>query len=521
MRWRRSLAAALAVAVLAAPALAAPPDAENQGRLDRTVHHLQQTQNPDGGFGYAAGKPSDPGVSAWVAYALAAAGINPVDQAKPGGVDAYTYLIRNARSAADTTTDYERMALVAVAACTSPRDFGGLDLVAEILERRLESGAFTNTANGTAPGVNDTAFAVLPFSRLDNTTAQVTIAPAVEWLLGAQFDDGSWGWSTKRASQSVDMTGAVIQALNAGGRPGTEQQAKGFDYIRGLQHDDGGFPQFAGRGEPNVASTAWAVQAMWSAGLDPRTWAAGRDPLAFMAGLQQPDGSIRYTRSLSSNDLWMTAQVAPAFAGHPLPIACVPPAVKPPDPPPTATPTPSGPPADQDGQGGHGERPDDGVIAGGGGAGAPLFSRPQPQSRGRTAGGARELDPKKAPAHATATPTPAAPAAMRTLAAPGATPVPVELSPPTPTPAPRRVAGAGGGGLDIGADRPARAGGPTALPYVTGTLVSSSTGQDLAAAPGLRAAGAGGSGGPLASLVALALLGAALTGWTIEIRRQR
>src|SRR5690606_2820548 len=115
-----------------------------------------------------------------------------------------------------------------------------------------------------------------------NTTAQVTIAPAVEWLLGAQFDDGSWGWSTKRASQSVDMTGAVIQALNAGGRPGTEQQAKGFDYIRGLQHDDGGFPQFAGRGEPNVASTAWAVQAMWSAGLDPRTWAAGRDPLAFM-----------------------------------------------------------------------------------------------------------------------------------------------------------------------------------------------------------------------------------------------
>jgi hypothetical protein len=33
----------------------------------------------------------------------------------------------------------------------------------------------------------------------------------------------------------------------------------------------------------------------------------------------------------------------------------------------------------------------DGVIAGGGGRGAPLFSRPKPQSRGRTPGGTRVL----------------------------------------------------------------------------------------------------------------------------------
>ena len=55
----------------------------------------------DGGFGGARGVASDPDFSAWVALALVAAGINPKNQAQPGGVDAYTYLRQRGRTAVE------------------------------------------------------------------------------------------------------------------------------------------------------------------------------------------------------------------------------------------------------------------------------------------------------------------------------------------------------------------------------------------------------------------------------------
>jgi prenyltransferase beta subunit len=521
LRWRPELLAALAaLLVLATPAFAVPPDDENAKRLEATVVYLQNVQNLDGGFGFDAGKPSDPLVSAWVTYALASFGINPADQAKPGGVDAYTYLVRNNVPPDDVTTDYERMALVATAACTSPRDFGGLDLVQRILARRLPTGAFTHEATTTAPGVNDTAFAVFPFSRLDDEAARVTIPPAVDWLLGAQHDDGSWGWSPRKSSQSVDMTGAVIQALNAGGRRATPEQDRGFGYIRALQKPDGGFPQFGDGGESNVASTAWAVQGMWSAGIDPRTWTPGpRDPLDYMGDRQRPDGSIQYTATSSLRDLWMTAQVAPAFAGHPLPIPCVPRKATTEQPTPTPSATPAGPPASNDGQGGFENQSDSGVTAGGGGEGAPLFSRPKPQSRGRTTGGAREVDPDRARQRPPSAPTPEphAPEPEPTPTASAAT-----TAAPTATPTSTPDGPGGEGGLGLGSEPSTPPADDTSdLPYVTGTLVSAGTADELAAAPGLRGAGAGGSDDELAALIAFALAGAVLIGFVAEARRVR
>ena len=59
----------------------------------------------------------------WAALALASAGINPRDQRKPGGVDVYTYLVRNPGRLTQST-DYSRLILVARAAGTSPERFG-------------------------------------------------------------------------------------------------------------------------------------------------------------------------------------------------------------------------------------------------------------------------------------------------------------------------------------------------------------------------------------------------------------
>jgi hypothetical protein len=510
LRWRPDVAAAAAAVLLSAAlcglAAAAPPDAQNRDRLDATVRYLQNAQNPDGGFGSAAGAPSNADFSAWVAYALAAAGINPQDQAKPGGTDAYAYLAEET-AGLSVTTDWERVLLVAIAAGTPPHDFGGTDPVARILERRLPDGSFPHDAGGTAGGVNDTAFAVLALCRVPDPAAQAAIPGAVDWLISVQDPKtGGWGHTPGGATVGVDMTGAVIQALNAAGRRGTEAERRGFDYLRSLQNDDGGFPQASWVKASNVASTAWAVQAMWSAGIDPRAWErAGGDPLDYMAHLQQPDGSVRYMDGDDSNRLWMTAQVAPAFAGQANPPTPAP-RSKPPDPIPSVSATPAGAPAAGEGQGGLAGRQSGGVIAGGGGEGAPLFSRPRPQSRGRTAGGARELDPRRA-RRAPVAPTPVP------LATLTATPAPPRRA---TTAAPTRVAR--GTRLDGDGDGP---GGPGGYANVTGTLVDANAKaapHALPAAPGLRAAGAGGADDAVAVAIAIALACAALAGATLELR---
>jgi hypothetical protein len=94
-----------------------------------------------------------------------------------------------------------------------------------------------------------------------------------------------------------------------------------------------------------------------------------------MESLQQPDGHIRWKRSQDMNGIWMTAYCSVALGGHVWPIPEAPLSNDPVQPP-------------EAGQG-EGTQSGNGVIAGGGGKGAPLFSRPKPQSKGKTPGGKR------------------------------------------------------------------------------------------------------------------------------------
>jgi hypothetical protein len=354
----------------------------HEAQLDRTVRFLQEDQNADGGFGGEAGAPSDPDFSAWVALALAAADVNPHSQARPGGADVYSYLAAHAGELT-STTDFERALLVVDASEYPPRPLAGVDLVAKILERRLPSGAFAHEAGSSTPGMNDTIFAILALSPVEEPAVEAIVDAAAEWVIAEQDGDGSWpswcpksvcGRGGKDPQDNTDMTGAAIEALNAAGMPGTEAQARALAYLHEVQLPDGGWPQARGEGESNAGSTAWVVQGIWAAGGNPETWRTGaggasEEPLDYLTSLQQEDGHIRYTRSRDLNGVWMTSYVAPALAGRALPIVPPPPIVAPP------MPTPSG--------------PEEGVIAGGGGNGAPNFSRPKAGSKGRTPGGAR------------------------------------------------------------------------------------------------------------------------------------
>jgi len=505
-------------------------DSRFQPNLEATVRYLQDAQREDGGF---AEPGSEPGTdfTAWVALALAAAGINPRDQTTAkqhwaGGRSAYSYLAEHAHEAS-ATLSFERELLVVDAADASPRDFGGVDLVDELLSRQLsqgsEAGGFHEEAGDTEAAMNDTIFAILALSPIHEQPVQEAVARAAAWLERQQDCDGSWHTTAARAvepcgterrllpgeaSGEVDMTGAAVQALNAAGRPDPEGEENAFALLHENQTANGGFREFPSEGEPNVASTAWVVQAMWSAGINPETWVtrsglASEEPLGYLASMQQPDGHIRWEASQEANGMWMTAEVAPAFTGNPLPIPAVP-----------YEQLPTSPPEERSASGGDGgvsATRGSGVIAGGGGNGAPLFSRPQASSRGDAPGGARQLastHDKHETEHRRD------PGPSRKTAVPTATGASVYHAESTTRP---DHTGTGGVALtDISTGGGGQGGGRE----VKGLLVGAPSGSPESGAPGLRGAGAGTNHTPwLAIGVAVALLLCALMGAGIELRR--
>jgi prenyltransferase beta subunit len=525
-RWPTAtlaLCAALASCTSGA-ARAAPSNPTNKGRLESTVRFLQSAQNPDGGFGGDPGGESNQDFSAWVTYALAADSINPQDQSTDGGVDAYTYLTNHAATAlheelctpAICTTSIERELLVADAAGTPPRDYGGIDLVGELLARKLSDGSFPFVPGGHGE-VNDTIFAILSLSLVAEPAARTAVNRAREWLIAAQNTDGSWSAQNARAEAGeVDMTGAALQALNAPGQPAPgEPQRTALKYLHEAQEPDGGFPERPGEGESNAASTAWAVQGLWAAGEHPENWVngSGREPLDYLESLQQADGHVRYRAREELNGVWMTAYVAPAFAGQPLPIPAVPRSTK--STPAAPSPKAPAPPAGgsiNDGQGGESAQPGGGVIAGGGGAGARLFSRPQPQSKGENPGGRRELRSNDADARHNAD-------------ASGTASTPTDSTNHAQSPR-STSSGTGSGGFASTSGLSSTAGNSRQLgrQQVKGVLIGApGTDRENAlapGAPGLRGAQAGGGHTPwLAIGIAAALLLSALIGTQLERRR--
>jgi squalene-hopene cyclase-like protein/prenyltransferase/squalene oxidase-like repeat protein len=504
----------LALVLFAAVAVAATAASNpaNQARLDSTIRYLQEVQNLDGGFGGDRGRESTQGISAWVALALAAGGINPRCQARPSGTDAYGFLVNHFQRGLEEeiswpqvpTTALERELMVVNAAGADPHAFAGHDLVAEILARVREDGSFPYVPGGRGE-INDAIFAIVSLAPVQEPEVQAEIQAAADWLIAQQNDDGGWAWSVKGRESEADLTGAAIQALRAAGRADTAAEKAGLEYLRGIQDPDGGFPEFGGEPESNVASTAWAVQGIWAAGQDPETWVVGgHGPLGFLASLQQADGRLRWKASQDLNGVWMTAYAAPAFAGQTWPIPYTP-CTKPP------------PSQAKSGQG-EGTQSGKGVIAGGGSAGAPLFSRPKPQSKGKTPGGARIL-------HA----EPAVRDHSRTRRGENATQATATVSAEPKRESAREPSG--GGGTGPGGDSGSGQAGAVLPPgkttdegpgrEVSGTLVGAGGGPGAFGAPGLHSAGvdSGGASWPAAA-IAVAALVCALAGSGLEFRRR-
>ncbi|HWT93694.1 MAG TPA: prenyltransferase/squalene oxidase repeat-containing protein, partial [Solirubrobacteraceae bacterium] len=160
--------------------------------------------------------------------------------------------------------------------------------------------------------VNRTAFAVLAFRAAGRRPPAKTLG----WLRRQQNRDGGWSVAGRGGPSGIDDTAAVMQAL---GR--SKATSKAAAWLVKRQGPDGGFPLTPG--EPsNAQSTAFAVQALLAAGRTPEKVRRGgsRSPLQYLRSLQQPDGSIRYSRTSDQTPTWVTAQALAALEKRVLPV---------------------------------------------------------------------------------------------------------------------------------------------------------------------------------------------------------
>ena len=144
------------------------------------------------------------------------------------------------------------------------------------------------------PSADVTAHVVEMLAELGTDAA--AMLRGIEWLWGAQEDDGSW--FGRWGANHVYGTGHVVPALVAAGvDPDDPRLVRARQWLLAHQHDDGGWgedlrsyrdPAWIGRGASTASQTAWALLALLALG--ERGPAVDRG-IGYLVGTQRPDGT--------------------------------------------------------------------------------------------------------------------------------------------------------------------------------------------------------------------------------------
>ena len=299
-------------AIIALTLVAGLAGASSSARAAATpAGYLLSAQNADGGFGPGPGSPSSQLFSGWAALGLAAAGYNPRNVSH-GGASAIAYIGSGGGSPSDPGS-LERTILAVRAAGLRASSFAGHDLIAALEHDVRRDGS-------VADQVNLTSFAVLALRAAGVAPSGATS----RWLIQQQDQDGGFNFATGGSSSDVDDTGAALEALADGGPAAGHVRARAIAFVRGQQDGDGGFPSEPG-GDSNAQSTAWAVQGLLAAGVNPASLhrRGAASPLQFLRSLIGSDGHVAYSRASDQTPVWVTAEALMALAGKPLPLAPV------------------------------------------------------------------------------------------------------------------------------------------------------------------------------------------------------
>lgn len=332
-RWQRATVGAtlaiVAAFVLGSGFLIAPGQAR-AADLDAAIGWMGSVQNADGGFGPSPGDESSVVTTSWAILGLAAAGVNAHDLPGRNGADPVDFLRKNAGKVT-STGDIARTILAFNSAGEDPRKFSGRNLITELRGRMKKDGSWEGWPNATA-------IAVIGLRQSGSTGG---LKGSVDWLREVQNEDGGWGSRPDVFSDS-DSTGNVLQVIG-----GEKTVSSALAFLRKSHRPSGGFPLSPGA-PVNTQSTAWAIQGLVAAGINPKGFTAGggKSPMQFLDDRQQDDGHFRYSAESDQTPVWVTAQALVAAAGKSFPIAA-PPREPEPEPAPKPKPTPQPAPTPQ------------------------------------------------------------------------------------------------------------------------------------------------------------------------------
>jgi hypothetical protein len=282
-------------------AFAATPDVSSN--ISSLVSYLSTQQDASGkitGFG---------GETSWTIMGLSAVNID-AGTIQINGVSLVDFL-KNNPPASDAVTAWERDLLAVVAAGGDPFAFGGNNYVSKVL-------GFANSGQiGSTTAVNDDIFGVLALISAGDSADQTTISNSVNFIITNQNVDGGWSYAVGSGSDNND-TAVAVQALKAAKNAGFTNTGlddainTGSDYLKSNQNQDGGWG-YAGTGNSDGASTAWAIQAL--IGEDSHVSSG----LAFLAGLQEQSGGVQYQAGFGA-DTFTSGYALSAFSQKAFPV---------------------------------------------------------------------------------------------------------------------------------------------------------------------------------------------------------
>lgn len=154
--------------------------------------------------------------------------------------------------------------------------------------------------------LNDDIFAILALGH--SGAPQELLEQLARKVRAEQLNDGGWHWraglktSNPNAPSDTDMTASAIGALCVAGADAGTDPAIG-DGLALLEQRQpaasGGFSTSTSASAVNTNSTAWVVSGLNACGIDPQSgpWvkAGNTTPLDFLVGMQNTNGSFRYT----------------------------------------------------------------------------------------------------------------------------------------------------------------------------------------------------------------------------------
>jgi hypothetical protein len=297
----------------------APSSSSVAAAAHRAAAYLRHAENRDGGFGGTPGQRSSVLFSGWAALGLASDGVN-LATLRRASSDAAALQYLEQHAGASDSGSLERTILALRAGGGSVTGVDGRDLASQLARHFSRQGAVGKL-------VNLTAFGVLALCAADEPSAPALEERATRWLAGQSNRDGGYGFAGRGSQSDADDTGAVLEALHctasatgASGGAISHAHRRAIAYLRHDQDRDGGFPSAAGAGS-NAQSTAWAIQGLIAAGVNPSTvHRGGHTPLTYLVGLVSRSGAVSYARGQSVTPVWVTGEALLALTGTALPF---------------------------------------------------------------------------------------------------------------------------------------------------------------------------------------------------------